>query len=568
MEWYLLEQAVRNRRLFHSEGKIQMSKAIFIMLTAMLLSLTATAQIPVPLQIAGDNGLVTVSATGSTGGAYGLGQFETTTDLTSPVVWTQGSTGWEIFGNDSFSIQTTNVQSFFRFVQSYPVFEFAVFYNMDLEVNPGAAMTINGLVHVNGNLWTTGSSPSSPLTYSDLVDASGTIYFQPSTNDSLSYSPGGVIFTVTTNNPLNRVGQLFIRAGTNASVGGILGLPPAKLSVPTISAYSPTGQVYLYNSADLIITNSPGGTNLTVLYDNQYVSPNLTPVVPDMMIVTNYKSGGATKYVTNFVYSFVTNATFYDYRESDTVQAIQLNVSNLVVWLTNDISILGTNRGGAQYNFLNTTGSASKGHGINSIYIYNSVPLSTTTLPAVRVVNGAQLPPAGLTVATAQPLYVKGNYNVQTNNGGTQALTLGSTINGATVPAALMGDAITVLSSGWRDSYNQATSLGLRSAQNTTINAACIAGIVPSFTDSGGTRHYSGGLENYFRLLESWSGDALTYNGSFAVMYPSQYATNLWISSGTYYNPPIRNWGFDVNFSKGQAYLPPLTPSVVNFIDP
>ena len=42
--------------------------------------------------------------------------------------------------------------------------------------------------------------------------------------------------------------------------------------------------------------------------------------------------------------------------------------------------------------------------------------------------------------------------------------------------------------------------------------------------------------------------DTLTYNGSIVVMYPSQYATNYWIGPGTYYNPPNRQWGFDVNF--------------------
>lgn len=84
-------------------------------------------------------------------------------------------------------------------------------------------------------------------------------------------------------------------------------------------------------------------------------------------------------------------------------------------------------------------------------------------------------------------------------------------------------------------------------------------GIDPSFTSSSG-QHYSGGVENFLRMLESWTGDTLTYNGSIVVLFPSEYATNLWIGPGTYYEPPTRSWGFDVNFSKGQGYLPPLTP--------
>ncbi len=481
-----------------------------------------------------------------------------------------GLSGFVTYVTNAITATATNgpvdvpatVQETLQFA-SVPVFQYAIFYNMDLEICPGAGMTINGAVHSNNNIWTVGDgSGANLLVYTTNVTASGSVYLRRSTNDPQSYTTGYVVFNDTLNNPLNNADSLTMPVGTNNSptaVAGIIQLPPSSLIAPNAAAYSPTGSVYFYNSADLIITNNAGGTNLTVLYDNPNVTPPITPVLPDMMVVTNYHVGVATYYVTNFVYSFVTNASFYDYRETDTAQAIQLNVSNLVAWLTNNISIMGTNRGGYQYNQKNMSGSTSKGHGINSIYVYNSVPLTTTTLPAVRLVNGAQLPPAGLTVATAQPLYVEGNYNVRTNAGGTQDLTLGSTVNGQTVPASFVADAVTILSSTWQDSWTSSTALSTRTATSTTINAAAMEGIDPSFTSSSG-QHYSGGVENFLRMLESWTGDTLTYNGSIVVLFPSEYATNLWIGPGTYYEPPTRSWGFDVNFSKGQGYLPPLTP--------
>ncbi|MEI9863793.1 MAG: hypothetical protein WDN00_04415 [Limisphaerales bacterium] len=174
--------------------------------------------------------------------------------------------------------------------------------------------------------------------------------------------------------------------------------------------------------------------------------------------------------VTNSYYSYVTNVTFYDYRESDTVQAVQISVTNLNRWLAG---------AGSTYNSKNTTGSTSKGHPINSVYVFNNVPLSSTTLPAVRLVDGAKLPSAGLTVSTPQPLYVKGDYNT-TTNGVNFALSQGSTTNGNTVPAALMGDSITVLSRAWQDSYDANTAVGDRDAVPTTINAAALEGIVQS----------------------------------------------------------------------------------------
>ena len=176
-------------------------------------------------------------------------------------------------------------------------------------------------------------------------------------------------------------------------------------------------------------------------------------------------------------------------------------------------------------------------------------------LPAVRVANGATLPTNGLTVATPFPIYVLGNYNASGTslNNGTNVVN--------TVPAALLGDAITVLSTSWNDSYTASTALNSRNAAITTVNAATMEGMVPSVTVNG-TKHYSGGVENFLRLLENWSGDTLTYNGSIVVMFSSRYATNFWQTPGNYCNVPTRAWGFDVNF-QNQNGLPPLTPLVV-----
>ena len=287
--------------------------------------------------------------------------------------------------------------------------------------------------------------------------------------------------------------------------------------------------------ADIIVTNS--STNgLSVYYQNLNTSPSQVLVPMD---ITNVN---IVAHTTNTYYSFVTNVVFYDYRESDTVKAVQLDVGNFNKWLTNT--------GGAFYNSKNTTGATSKGHGINGVYVYNSVPPGAGQLPAVRLVNGAQLPANGLSVATPFPVYVKGNYNV-TTNGINLSTTLGDTTN--TVPAAIMGDAVTILSANWVDT---ATSSGnTRTATATTINAACLEGIVPS----DGT-HYSGGVENFLRLLENWGGGTtLTYNGSIVVLFQSQYATSFW--NGTYYSPPTRRWGFDLNFNQ-QSKLPPMTPQV------
>ena len=434
-------------------------------------------------------------------------------------------------------------------VGSIPLFQFAIFYNMDLEINPGASMNINGRVHSNNNIFATGSSSGSPLTFSSIVDASQQFYSTPDPLDPGNTGAGrsgNLVFTISTNgaspNPNSDTSSFSLPIGTNnnpATVMGLLGIPPAGTA-----AASPTGQAYLYNDADLIMSNSAGGT-LSVYYQNLN---NASPQTLVPMDVTNIN---IVSHTTNLYYSFVTNVQFYDYREGDNVKAVQLDVAKLGTWLN-------TNANAASYqNQNNGSGvSTSKGHNINGVYVYNSIPPASGSpgvLPAVRVVNGQQLPSAGLTVATPFPVYVKGNYNT-TTNGSKFSTALGDTTN--TVPAALMGDAITVLSSSWSDANSTNTAIGSRTPTATTINAACLEGIVPS-----NGSYYSGGVENFLRLMENWSGVTLSYNGSIVVLFSSQYASSPWPGTGTVYNPPARAWGFDNNFTQ-QGKLPPMTPQV------
>jgi hypothetical protein len=190
---------------------------------------------------------------------------------------------------------------------------------------------------------------------------------------------------------------------------------------------------------------------------------------------------------------------------------------------------------------------------LNSVYV-DDRRLKSGKLTVARVINGQYLPPSGLTVATRLPLYVKGHFN---------APTPGSANTSATLPASLVGDAITVLSLSWSDS-NSSRPYNQKVAADTTVNAAFLAGIVKTTTSSG-QKKYSGGVENFPRFLEDWSGRTLTYNGSMVVMFESQYGTSFWQTPGNYYDPPIRKWAFDINFLDYRK-LPPGTPQVQKLV--
>jgi hypothetical protein len=122
-----------------------------------------------------------------------------------------------------------------------------------------------------------------------------------------------------------------------------------------------------------------------------------------------------------------------------------------------------------------------------------------------------------------------------------------------------VADAITTLSGDWTDN-NSSSALSARQASSTTVNAGIIAGIVPS-----GGGYYSGGVENFFRLLESWTGTTFTFNGSMVALFASQIATAPWGASSDVYNPPTRKLSLDWNF-KNPAKLPPGTPELKTLI--
>jgi hypothetical protein len=128
-----------------------------------------------------------------------------------------------------------------------------------------------------------------------------------------------------------------------------------------------------------------------------------------------------------------------------------------------------------------------------------------------------------------------------------------------THPASLVADAISVLSQGWSDGTT-GPGIAPPPAQPTTINAAFLTGVVE--TTLG---HYSGGMENFPRFLENWGlANTFTYNGSMVRLFPSQYATGVW-GQANVYNPPARNWAYDINFDD-PTKLPPKTPQLQKMV--
>jgi len=172
----------------------------------------------------------------------------------------------------------------------------------------------------------------------------------------------------------------------------------------------------------------------------------------------------------------------------------------------------------------------------------------------------------GFTVASENPVYVYGNYNSNASDpfwGTANNANPAQTTHSA---AAIIADAVTVLSNQWSDSNSMlnSTNPGNRKATNPAYYRAAIAGgknipfPQPTWGGAGQDFGTDGGLHNFLRYLESW-GTTLNYAGSLVSMYYSEYNTGIFKCCTTVYTPPTRKYYFDVLFLNPNN-LPPATP--------
>jgi len=422
-----------------------------------------------------------------------------------------------------------------------PMFQFAIFYNSLLEFTWAAPLTVRGSTHANTNIFL---GSSTPLIFGAFVSSSGIMTKTNWGGYTMSQFTGTITFATNINGGYaTNFPVLTLPIGTNNTpdaVRQVIDMPPAGES-PT----SAMGQLRYYNMAgmDLLVSNS----TVTAIIKNSSTDPS-----PITLVVTNYGTNSVSL-STNLPFLSVAN-TFTDQREGKTVLATQVDMGGLTTWVGTNSWIAAKHPTSDPFNIL---------------YVADNRTVTGSQLAAVRLTNGAVLPPApeasgvpsGFTVATPNPLYVWGNYNC------TNSAYLNTTNTTATVPAALISDALTVLSPSWKDSASSASfGTGVRVATSTTLNAAILTGVVYT-GGSTGDSPFSGGVVNLPRLLEDWgNGGAvtLTLNTSIVNLYNSVVATGPWQTPGVYYYAPTRSFNFNSNFLS-QGGLPPGTP-MVNYI--
>jgi hypothetical protein len=219
-------------------------------------------------------------------------------------------------------------------------------------------------------------------------------------------------------------------------------------------------------------------------------------------------------------------------------------------------------------------------------YPGNSV---TKQSPFAFAFNGGDYLPNGLTLSSDQAAYIQGNFN---NNGAAQPDNSVNTPSPDRLPGAVVADTITALSNECISLVNSTNGVppgqlncGLPRdyasvAKPMAINAAFLANTDVSTGNqgvnrgAGGTLGFSGGVNNYIRLLEDWGNFyALNYLGSLVSLGSSLEYSGVYKAGGlaatppiatpndySYYNIPLRNFSYDTNFNN-VSKMPPLTPN-------
>ncbi|HUU29181.1 MAG TPA: PilX N-terminal domain-containing pilus assembly protein [archaeon] len=401
-----------------------------------------------------------------------------------------------------------------------PIFQFGVFYDDSLQIHNGASMDFIGRVHTNSSIFlgpgTTSSSVSSK--FHRPITVAGDLY--------LKKIPSGDIND-----------QVFIDDPSGNSIN--LGMNPGQSSATypggdeswvayTDGLFQGRLRTRAHNITPLgmpipktidpieIIKRRNAGDEVALRLERLDWKADLRIYAnAGLSSISIMDSTGNPKVLTNGNPSAVTSAiqpqynAFYDDREKDSVDLLIVYVNRLT--------------------------AADIGNGI----VYISIVEESDRHKGIMLDSASTLP-GPVSFVSDNAIYIRGNYNT----------------GPPWRPSAVMADAVNLLSNAWKNAENPKNhSPSPRAASTTTYYVAILGGDTPNLPD------YNGGLENFPRFLENWSGINCNIVGSFINLWLSENADGDWSYGGPIYTAPGRNWSFDVRFLDFNQ-LPPGTPSV------
>lgn len=463
--------------------------------------------------------------------------------------------------------------------ESTPVFQFAVFYNSDLEIQPGPSMTLGGRVHANGDMYLgCGNTLTMDTNY---VHALGKMY---RTRKDGGLAGGTVNIREWVANPYDlsepsnfnaMLSQSqFLSEGVDSESG---------YDSNFTEGYDADGDGYLDGPNDWLPfaagalerwgepSGYGGGSGHTVLTGEHDLQATSAPNIGSIAMYEESEEGSYALNENTEEYEFVgagmgTHGMGYFHENAGL--SIIVNEAGTGFEVLGPEGAVNDPSGISYYQLVVASGaltlnsvpdmrqseSANEGTSVVAInmallgqaglfpengllYTAHYGMGEGTEASGVLLTNGSELA-SPVTVACEGSVYLQGDYNTVNKQG-----------------ASVIGDAVNLLSNSWDGTKTPGT---LPTATETTYNCAFITGNYES--ESG---RYNGGLENLPRFHEKWSNIDCNILGSFVNTWDSQYATGDWAYGSDRYKAPRRNWSYDTDFNQ-VGNLPPFTPMVVN----
>ena len=291
----------------------------------------------------------------------------------------------KILRNGSPSDYAFGIRRQFGYSQ-VPLFQAMYFFEHNIEIYRPAPIIVSGLVHTNADAYLSGSNAGS-LVFEGNVSYAGT--YSESADPPFAYTWSG--YSPNSQIPPTRPNGQPVVAEKVPRMEP-LGIEPEavidatdvnpnndsmrELIEPPNTDYTDKDEISsrrLYNKAGLLINID--GSTITVTGQNGLAVSSATETA-----IRNTISA---------------KATIYDQRDGRNVEVSSVDIGALR-------TALSTGAGG--FN--------------NVLYIHDTTPLTNTNnMPkAIRLQNGGILPDNGLTVASENPIYIKGDYNTGTTS--------------------------------------------------------------------------------------------------------------------------------------------------------
>ena len=457
---------------------------------------------------------------------------------------------------DSTNNSTARIGQRLAFDQ-YPLFQFAVYWEGVMLLDPGSDMSITGRVHCNSRVKL---FPFGDLSLEDWLTSPCDIWHKNSSSASIRFkredgvlgnwvTPPSSFATIDTPYYGNtqRVRVAFgsrvpiFRMPIGAS-NPLLIIQPKGVDDQGATGFVETTasqkQKYVYqadliyrerNSSGTIIKqwykNTTGGADAAVSSATNLVLNTAL----DTPSVTGLPSG-----------TTIHKDSLYDFGDQVWMNATYVNLQKFFIAST---------LSGDQVIYLQGQFSGTKR---DVFCLYNAATLSRN-----------------ITFVSNCPIYVWGSYN-----------------SVATKSSAIVGDIITVLSKDWNPAYGPAykNTVALRDVTKDDTVKACLLGGVhrarvhttwntptdanyynwnqddnSSYSDRIGQPH------NHMVFMEDWSSQTFTYSGSMVALWRCLYITGQyrWNPGNSIYSQPTRNYSFDTRYNQLQN-MPPGTPVVVS----